>query len=116
MANAAAAVLLVGALLGLVSASLADQGTASYSIASGLPPACIIGNLGEGTMTTAVTCTGAANAAVANPCNAGARVTVTVVDLCPSPGCTVTFDLSQQAFSTIASLDAGEILIDYQLA
>ncbi|KAF8772220.1 hypothetical protein HU200_006001 [Digitaria exilis] len=62
-----------------------------------------------------VTCTGAANAAVANPCNAGARVTVTVVDLCPSPGCTVTFDLSQQAFSTIASLDAGEILIDYQL-
>jgi hypothetical protein len=64
-----------------------------------------------GTMYT-VTCVGGTNE-TPNPCNPGASVTVKIVDLCPSPGCQATLDLSQQAFATIGNLGAGKIVIDY---
>lgn len=61
-----------------------------------------------------VTCTGGTNE-TPNPCNAGTSVTVKIVDLCPSPGCQATLDLSQEAFSTIGNLNAGKIDINYEL-
>ncbi|CAI0394097.1 unnamed protein product [Linum tenue] len=45
-------------------------------------------------------------------CKAGS-VTVRVVDRCPSPGCQVTLDLSQEAFTQIADPDVGRINIEY---
>ncbi|CAN6461999.1 unnamed protein product [Victoria cruziana] len=58
-----------------------------------------------------VTCTGATNESP-QPCRGGS-VTVKVVDLCES--CEYGhFDLSEQAFSTIADPDAGVIKISYQ--
>ncbi|KAG1330806.1 putative EG45-like domain containing protein [Cocos nucifera] len=59
-----------------------------------------------------VRCTGATNAGVPQPCK-GTSVVVTIVDLCPSPGCQATLDLSQEAFAAIADLNAGKIKIDY---
>ncbi|KAL6603605.1 hypothetical protein ACP70R_043966 [Stipagrostis hirtigluma subsp. patula] len=126
MAKAAAVVLAAAALLGLVSASLADQGTATYYTVY-TPSACY-GFQDQGTMIAAasdalwdggaacgrmytVTCTGGTNA-VPNPCTGG-TVTVKVVDRCPSPGCQATLDLSQEAFAAIGNLDAGKILINY---
>ncbi|EER90280.1 hypothetical protein BDA96_10G311500 [Sorghum bicolor] len=127
MAKAAAAALLVAALLGcLVSASLADQGTATYYTVY-TPSACY-GYQDEGTMIAAasdglwdngaacgrmyqVSCAGGTNA-TPNPCKGGS-VTVKIVDRCPSPGCQATLDLSQEAFNTIGNLDAGKILINY---
>ncbi|CAL1358559.1 unnamed protein product [Linum trigynum] len=53
-----------------------------------------------------VRCTGPRN------CKAGS-VTVRVVDRCPSPGCQVTLDLSQEAFTQIADPDVGRINIEY---
>nr|CAB3471251.1 unnamed protein product [Digitaria exilis] len=123
----AAAILLAAALLGLVSASLADQGTATYYTVY-TPSACY-GFQDEGTMIAAaseelwdggaacgtmytVTCVGGTNE-TPNPCNPGTSVTVKIVDLCPSPGCQATLDLSQEAFSAIGNLDAGKIVIDY---
>ncbi|CAD6335688.1 unnamed protein product [Miscanthus lutarioriparius] len=128
MAKAAAVVLLVAALLGcLVSASLADQGTATYYGPVYTPSACY-GYQDEGTMIAAasdglwdngaacgrmyqVSCAGGTNA-TPNPCKGGS-VTVKIVDRCPSPGCQATLDLSQEAFNTIGNLDAGKILINY---
>jgi len=127
MAKAAAAALLVAALLGcFVSASLADQGTATYYTVY-TPSACY-GYQDEGTMIAAasdglwdngaacgrmyqVSCAGGTNA-TPNPCKGGS-VTVKIVDRCPSPGCQATLDLSQEAFNTIGNLDAGKILINY---
>lgn len=57
-----------------------------------------------------VTCTGRTNAGP-YPCN-GQSVVVTIVDYCP-PGCQGTIDLSREAFSKIANLDAGKIKIRY---
>lgn len=133
MANkyAAAAILLAAAVLGcLVSASLADQGTATYYTVY-TPSACY-GNQDEGTLIAAasdalwnggaacgtmytVTCVGGTNE-TPNPCNPGASVTVKIVDRCPSPGCQATLDLSQQAFAIIGNLGAGKIVIDYSQA
>ena len=59
-----------------------------------------------------VRCTGSTNAGVPQPCT-GNTVTVKIVDRCPSPGCQATIDLSQEAFSAIADLNAGKIYIDY---
>ncbi|CAN6193327.1 unnamed protein product [Urochloa humidicola] len=127
MAKKAAAILLVAtALLGLVSASLADQGTATYYTVY-TPSACY-GFQDEGTMIAAasdslwnggaacgrmytVSCAGGTNA-TPNPCKGGS-VTVKIVDRCPSPGCQATLDLSQEAFNAIGNLDAGKILINY---
>ncbi|KAA8535465.1 hypothetical protein F0562_030468 [Nyssa sinensis] len=60
-----------------------------------------------------VRCTGPTNAGVPQPCR-GDGVTVRIVDRCPSPGCTSTLDLSQEAFSMIADPAAGRINIDYE--
>lgn len=60
-----------------------------------------------------ITCTAGTNSGVAQPCKAGTSVTVKIVDLCPSPGCQGTFDLSQEAFSAIADPNEGKIEIDY---
>ncbi|KAI4376274.1 hypothetical protein MLD38_014056 [Melastoma candidum] len=57
-----------------------------------------------------VTCTGPTNA-VPHPCT-GKSVTITVINYCP--GCTNTFDLSQEAFATIANPTAGVIKISYE--
>ncbi|CAL4966748.1 unnamed protein product [Urochloa decumbens] len=122
----AAAILLLAALFGLVSASLADQGTATYYTVY-TPSACY-GFQDEGTMIAAasdglwdggaacgrmytVSCAGGTNA-TPNPCKGGS-VTVKIVDRCPSPGCQATLDLSQEAFNAIGNLDAGKILINY---
>ncbi|CAL5041179.1 unnamed protein product [Urochloa decumbens] len=122
----AAAILLLAALLCLVSASLADQGTATYYTVY-TPSACY-GFQDEGTMIAAasdglwdngaacgrmytVSCAGGTNA-TPNPCKGGS-VTVKIVDRCPSPGCQATLDLSQEAFNAIGNLDAGKILINY---
>ncbi|KAL5773054.1 hypothetical protein ACOSP7_012673 [Xanthoceras sorbifolium] len=40
-------------------------------------------------------------------------VTVKIVDRCPSPGCQVTIDLSEQVFSQIANTAVRKINIDY---
>lgn len=58
-----------------------------------------------------VTCTGATNAGVSQPCT-GASVVVKIVDYCPA-GCRGTIDLSQEAFAVIADVNAGKIQIDY---
>uniref|UniRef100_A0A0D3GK58 Expansin-like EG45 domain-containing protein n=1 Tax=Oryza barthii TaxID=65489 RepID=A0A0D3GK58_9ORYZ len=113
-------------LLGLVSASQAIEGTATfYTVYT--PSACY-GFQDQGTMIAAasdglwdggracgrmytVRCVRGTNA-VPNPCNGG-TVTVKIVDRCPSPGCTSTLDLSREAFAAIGNLDAGRIVIDY---
>lgn len=61
-----------------------------------------------------ITCTGATNQGVPQPCT-GQSVTVKIVDYCPPPGCQATFDLSEQAFAIIANTAAGKIDIDYNL-
>ncbi|XP_055824608.1 EG45-like domain containing protein [Solanum dulcamara] len=58
-----------------------------------------------------VTCTGPTNQGVPQPCT-GTSVVVKVVDYCP-PGCRGTIDLSQEAFSQIANIDAGKIKINF---
>lgn len=57
-----------------------------------------------------VRCTSSTNSVQA--CT-GNSVTVKVVDRCPSPACTSTIDLSQEAFSIIANPDAGRINIEF---
>ncbi|GMN65179.1 hypothetical protein TIFTF001_034249 [Ficus carica] len=59
-----------------------------------------------------VTCTGATNLGVPQPCKGGS-VVVKIVDYCPPPGCQATIDLSQEAFSQIADPNAGKINIQY---
>ncbi|XAR51220.1 hypothetical protein NMG60_11005782 [Bertholletia excelsa] len=58
-----------------------------------------------------VSCIGATNQGVPQPCR-GQSVVVTIVDYCP-PGCQGTIDLSQEAFSQIADPNAGKIRIEY---
>uniref|UniRef100_A0A0D9WTG4 Expansin-like EG45 domain-containing protein n=1 Tax=Leersia perrieri TaxID=77586 RepID=A0A0D9WTG4_9ORYZ len=120
-------ILLVAAmLLGLVSTSHAIEGTATfYTVYT--PSACY-GFQDQGTMIAAasdglwdggracgrmytVRCVRGTNA-VPNPCKGG-QVTVKIVDRCPSPGCTSTLDLSQEAFNVIGNPDAGRIVVDY---
>ncbi|KAH0458664.1 hypothetical protein IEQ34_011478 [Dendrobium chrysotoxum] len=107
--------------------SSAIDGTATYYTDQITPSACY-GYEDMGTMIAAasdaiwdnhaacgrnyrINCTGPTNAGVPHPCT-GASVVVKIVDYCP-PGCRGTFDLSQEAFSTIADLNAGKIEIDY---
>jgi len=59
-----------------------------------------------------VSCTGATNAGVPHPCT-GRTVTVQIVDLCTSPACQGTIDVSQEAFAIIANPDAGKVQIEY---
>ncbi|CAL4917620.1 unnamed protein product [Urochloa decumbens] len=113
----------------MVSPAMATSGTATFYTPPYTPSACF-GFAAEGTMIAAasevfwnggaacgdtyvVTCTGATNQGVPHPCT-GQSVTVRVVDLCPSPACRGTIDLSQEAFAVIADPDAGKIDIDYR--
>ncbi|KAG6597700.1 EG45-like domain containing protein, partial [Cucurbita argyrosperma subsp. sororia] len=106
----------------------ADTGTATFYTPPYVPSACF-GFEEQGTLIAAasegiynngaacgrmyrVTCTGPTNLGVPQPCT-GNTVTVKVVDLCPSPGCQATIDLSHEAFSTIANPDAGKINIEF---
>ncbi|KAH7860234.1 hypothetical protein Vadar_011059 [Vaccinium darrowii] len=59
-----------------------------------------------------ITCTGATNEGVPQPCT-GQTVTIEIVDYCPPPGCKGTIDLSQEAFAVIADLNAGSVYISY---
>ncbi|XP_020578326.1 EG45-like domain containing protein [Phalaenopsis equestris] len=107
--------------------SSAIDGTATYYTPPYTPSSCF-GYDNKGTLIAAasdqiwdnraacgrnykVTCTGATNQGVPHPCT-GASVVVQIVDYCPA-GCRGTIDLSQEAFSTIADLNAGKIEIDY---
>ncbi|XP_027333536.1 EG45-like domain containing protein [Abrus precatorius] len=114
-------------IVSLVSVASATAGTATYYDVY-VPSACY-GYQDQGTMIAAagdsiwangaacgkmysIKCTGATNQGVPQPCKGGS-VTVKIVDRCPSPGCQATIDLSKQAFSQIADLNAGKIKIDY---
>ncbi|PKU85574.1 EG45-like domain containing protein [Dendrobium catenatum] len=107
--------------------SSAIDGTATYYTPPYTPSSCY-GYVNMGTMIAAasdtiwdnraacgrnyrVTCTGPTNSGDLHPCT-GASVVVKIVDYCPS-GCRGTIDLSQEAFSAIAHLDAGKIKINY---
>ncbi|XP_042484629.1 EG45-like domain containing protein [Macadamia integrifolia] len=121
-------VLMVMAMVvALTSVASAASGTATYYTAPYVPSACY-GYQDNGNMIAAasdelwnngaacgtsytVTCTGATNQGVQQPCYG---TTVKIVDYCPS-GCQGTIDLSQEAFSTIADLNAGKVYIDYNL-
>ncbi|XP_060171628.1 EG45-like domain containing protein [Lycium barbarum] len=110
-----------------ISVSIADEGTATYYTAPYVPSSCY-GYQDNGVMIAAasdtiwgnraacgrmyrVTCTGPTNQGVPQPCT-GRSVVVKIVDYCP-PGCRGTIDLSQEAFSQIANLDAGKVNINY---
>ncbi|XP_006660734.1 EG45-like domain containing protein [Oryza brachyantha] len=120
----------MAAVVGMAMVSLAAgiSGTATFYTPPYIPSACY-GNQEQGTMIAAasdvfwnggaacgrryaVTCTGATNQGVPQPCT-GRSVTVKIVDYCPS-GCQGTIDLSQEAFAIIANPDAGKIKIDYR--
>ncbi|XP_043708660.1 EG45-like domain containing protein [Telopea speciosissima] len=120
-------VMVMAMVIALTSVASAASGTATYYTAPYVPSACY-GYEDEGTMIAAasdvvwnngaacgtyytVTCTGPTNQGVLQPCY-GNSVTVKIVDYCPS-GCQGTIDLSQEAFATIADLNAGKIYIDY---
>ncbi|XP_073015687.1 EG45-like domain containing protein [Primulina eburnea] len=110
----------------LISVASAIAGTATYYTVY-VPSACY-GYQDQGVLVAAanralynngaacgsyynVQCTGGTNLGVPQPCKGGV-VRVKIVDLCP--GCVDNqLDLSQEAFSTIADLNAGKILIDY---
>ncbi|CAJ1970958.1 unnamed protein product [Sphenostylis stenocarpa] len=113
--------------ISLISVTSAISGTATYYTV--YKPSACYGYQDEGTMIAAasdalyangaacgqmykIKCTGGTNQGVPHPCKGGS-VTVKIVDRCPSPGCQATIDLSQEAFSAIAVLNAGKILIDY---
>ncbi|XP_031094463.1 EG45-like domain containing protein [Ipomoea triloba] len=121
-------------LAGLIATSFvamasALSGTATYYTPPYVPSSCY-GFDDEGTMIAAasdpifnnraacgkryrVRCSGPTNAGVPQPCR-GQEVVVKIVDLCPSPGCQATIDLSQEAFSIIADPNAGKINIEYE--
>ncbi|KAJ6958102.1 EG45-like domain containing protein [Populus alba x Populus x berolinensis] len=90
MATATRVLFFMGLVVSLVSVASAISGTATYYNVYVRPT----------------------NAGVPQPCKGGS-VTVKIVDRCPSPGCQATIDLSQEAFSQIADLNAGKINIDY---
>ncbi|CAN4113336.1 unnamed protein product [Withania somnifera] len=119
--------LVVGIYFCIISITFADEGTATYYTAPYVPSSCY-GYQNNGVMIAAasdkiwgnraacgrmyrVTCTGPTNQGVLRPCT-GRSVVVKVVDYCP-PGCRGTIDLSQEAFSQIANLDAGKIKINF---
>ncbi|KAF3794249.1 EG45-like domain containing protein [Nymphaea thermarum] len=110
--------------LGLLSLSLADDGTATYSSPPYVPTACY-GYQDNGVMVAAandeiwnggaacgtfysVTCTDASGACAydAEP------VVVQIVDYCSN--CAATLVLSFEAFSAIADPNAGVISVDYE--
>nr|GMD90143.1 EG45-like domain containing protein [Ipomoea batatas] len=121
-------------LAGLIATSFvamasALSGTATFYTPPYVPSSCY-GFKDEGTMIAAasdpifnnrgacgkrfrVRCSGPTNAGVPQPCT-GQEVVVKIVDLCPSPGCQATIDLSQEAFSIIADPNAGKINIEYE--
>ncbi|CAN6287681.1 unnamed protein product [Urochloa humidicola] len=120
---------IAAALATMVSPAAGISGTATFYTPPYTPSACF-GFAAEGTAIAAasevfwnggaacgdtyvVTCTGATNQGVPHPCT-GQSVTVKIVDLCPSPACRGTIDLSQEAFAVIANPDAGKINIDYR--
>ncbi|KAJ0965362.1 hypothetical protein J5N97_026500 [Dioscorea zingiberensis] len=117
----------VATVLYFASSVFATSGTATYYTPPYNPSSCY-GYEDKGVMIAAasdaiwdnraacgrrysVTCTGATNQGVPQPCK-GTSVVVTIVDYCPA-GCQATIDLSQEAFSAIANPDAGKILIEY---
>ncbi|KAM3269872.1 hypothetical protein P3S67_029778 [Capsicum chacoense] len=119
--------LVVGIYFFINSVAFADEGTATYYTAPYVPSSCY-GYQDNGVMIAAasdtiwgnraacgrmyrVTCTGPTNQGVLRPCT-GKSVVVKVVDYCP-PGCRGTIDLSQEAFSQIANLDAGKVKINF---
>ncbi|GMP36271.1 hypothetical protein CsSME_00008452 [Camellia sinensis var. sinensis] len=121
------AIMMVCIAASLISVASAIAGTATYYNVY-VPSACY-GYQDQGVMIAAasdalwnngaacgkmysVSCTGATNQGVPQPCKSGS-VTVKIVDRCPSPGCQATIDLSQEAFSAIADTAAGKINIDY---
>ncbi|XP_068342604.1 EG45-like domain containing protein [Pyrus communis] len=120
-------VAVVAMFIRLPSAAYADEGTATYYTPPYVPSSCN-GYQNDGVMIAAasdaiwgnraacgrrysVTCIGATNQGVPQPCK-GNSVVVKIVDYCP-PGCQGTIDLSQEAFAAIANPDAGKIKIRY---
>ncbi|KAG2391257.1 EG45-like domain containing protein [Vigna umbellata] len=128
MENKMSAVFVMGLVfISLISVTSAISGTATYYTV--YKPSACYGYQDQGTMIAAasdaiyangaacgqmykISCTGATNQGVPQPCKGGS-VTVKIVDRCPSPGCQATIDLSQEAFSAIADLNAGKIQIEY---
>ncbi|KAH7516234.1 hypothetical protein FEM48_Zijuj10G0113600 [Ziziphus jujuba var. spinosa] len=110
--------------------AVAATGTATYYSPLYTPSACY-GYKNEGVMIAAasnaiwendgacgrkyrVRCLSGKNKGVEKPCKPNQNVVVTIVDFCPPPGCHGTIYLSQEAFQSIADLDAGVINIDFQ--
>ncbi|CAN4113333.1 unnamed protein product [Withania somnifera] len=106
--------LVVGIYFCIISITFADEGTATYYTAPYVPSSCY-GYQNNGVMIAAASDKIWGNRAA---CGRMYRVTcirsvvVKVVDYCP-PGCRGTIDLSQEAFSQIANLDAGKIKINF---
>ncbi|XP_020547768.1 EG45-like domain containing protein [Sesamum indicum] len=117
----------IGAIMSFASVAYAHKGTATYYTPPYVPSACD-GYKDDGVMIAAasdaiwdnkaacgrkykIRCTGATNQGVPHPCT-GQSVVVRIVDYCPS-GCSGTIDLSQEAFSVIADLDAGKVNIKF---
>ncbi|KAG4169250.1 hypothetical protein ERO13_A12G081099v2 [Gossypium hirsutum] len=115
----------VGMVACLISFALATLGIATF-YTKYVPSACF-GNQDQGKMIASVgdalwgnrivcgkiftvTCMGPQNP-VPHPC-IGKSVTVNIID--HYPGCPSTIDLSQEAFTIIASLVAGVINVDYK--
>ncbi|CAN6699864.1 unnamed protein product [Malus baccata var. baccata] len=120
-------VAVVAMFICLPSAAYAAEGTATFYTPPYVPSSCN-GYQNDGVMIAAasdaiwgnraacgrkysVTCIGATNQGVPQPCK-GNSVVVKIVDYCP-PGCRGTIDLSQEAFAAIANPDAGKIKIRY---
>uniref|UniRef100_A0A0D9XEQ6 Expansin-like EG45 domain-containing protein n=1 Tax=Leersia perrieri TaxID=77586 RepID=A0A0D9XEQ6_9ORYZ len=121
-------VMVIVASLAMISLVAGTSGTATFYTPPYTPSACT-GFQDEGPQIAAasdafwgggaacgkrlaVTCTGATNQGVPQPCT-GQTVTVKVVDYCPTGSCRATIDLSQEAFAAIANPDAGKILVEY---
>ncbi|KAH7545249.1 hypothetical protein FEM48_Zijuj01G0073700 [Ziziphus jujuba var. spinosa] len=119
-------IVVVGMLMCLASAALAEQGTATFYKQPYTPSACF-GQQDNGVLIAGasdqiwnarkacgtryrVKCIGGANTAP-HPCKDGTSVDVKIVDYCQS--CNGTINLSDVAFSKIASLEAGKIRVEY---
>ncbi|KAJ7979533.1 EG45-like domain containing protein [Quillaja saponaria] len=119
--------MMVCVAVSLTSIAYAAEGTATFYTPPYVPSSCN-GFQNDGVMIAAasdaiwnnraacgrsyrVTCIGATNQGVPQPCKGGS-VGVKIVDYCP-PGCRGTIDLSKEAFSAIANPDAGKIKIRY---
>ncbi|XP_035549415.1 EG45-like domain containing protein [Juglans regia] len=111
----------------LTSVANAAQGTATFYTPPYVPSSCygfqnngvmiaaasdaIWGNRAACGRSYRVRCIGSTNQGVPQPCKS-TSVVVKIVDYCP-PGCQGTIDLSREAFSAIANLNAGKIRIEY---